>query len=163
MDRNLIWETQITEIVNKENKTLGLLCCLMPRIGGSSDCSRRLLGVAVQSRLLYGSSIWSDAMRKKKLRKKYQSVQRKLAIQITERHLFVLARTPSIDLLVQKRNEAEQKKLMEHRYWACCIDQKTNTGPKAVGRQKAWSSELLPHAASDRTWFLPRHTFAGLV
>ncbi|GJQ80605.1 hypothetical protein Trydic_g20008 [Trypoxylus dichotomus] len=44
---------------------------------------------------------------------------------------------------------------MEQRYWACCMDQNTNTEPKAAGRQKALSRELLFHAVSDRTWFLP--------
>ncbi|GJQ84434.1 hypothetical protein Trydic_g15653 [Trypoxylus dichotomus] len=32
---------------------------------------------------------------------------------------------------------------MEQRYWACCMDQKTNTGPKTVGKQKAWSASML--------------------
>ncbi|GJQ87495.1 hypothetical protein Trydic_g19251 [Trypoxylus dichotomus] len=115
MGRNLRWETHITETAKKANKTLELLCCLMPRIRGPSECSRRLLGVTAQSRLLYGASIWNDAMRKKNLREQYQSVQRKLAIRITGRYrtasseaLFVLARTPPIDLLVQKRSETEQ-------------------------------------------------------
>ncbi|GJQ74160.1 hypothetical protein Trydic_g19075 [Trypoxylus dichotomus] len=65
MDRNLRWEPHITETVKKANKTLGLLCCLTPRIRGPSECSRRLLGVTVQSRQPYGTSIWNCAMRKK--------------------------------------------------------------------------------------------------
>ncbi|GJQ76498.1 hypothetical protein Trydic_g2205 [Trypoxylus dichotomus] len=59
--------------------------------------------------------------------------------------LFVLARTPPLDLLVQKRSETEQKsdssgenlcpmsEYMEQRYWASCMDQNTNMGPKAIG------------------------------
>ncbi|GJQ75822.1 hypothetical protein Trydic_g17891 [Trypoxylus dichotomus] len=84
-------------------------------MGGPSECSRRLLGVTRQSRLLYRASIWNDAMQKKNLQEKYQSVQRKLAIRITAGYrtapfkaLFVLAQTPPIDLLEQKRSETEQ-------------------------------------------------------
>ncbi|GJQ87728.1 hypothetical protein Trydic_g3824 [Trypoxylus dichotomus] len=44
---------------------------------------------------------------------------------------------------------------MVQRYLAYRIGQKTNTGPKAVDRQKAWLGELPSHAISNRTWFLP--------
>ncbi|GJQ66095.1 hypothetical protein Trydic_g5772 [Trypoxylus dichotomus] len=40
---------------------------------------------------------------------------------------------------------------MEQRYWACCIDQNTNTGPKPVDREKAWSG--LGLSETDDTFF----------
>ncbi|GJQ68248.1 hypothetical protein Trydic_g10773 [Trypoxylus dichotomus] len=72
----ILLETHITGTVKKDP----WVTLLLPRIGGPSECIRRLLGVTLQSRLLYEASIWND------LQEKYQSVQRKLAIQIIGRY-----------------------------------------------------------------------------
>ncbi|GJQ75407.1 hypothetical protein Trydic_g23578 [Trypoxylus dichotomus] len=115
MERNLRWETHITETVKKANKTLGLLCC--PESVGRACAAEDCLVCLMQFRLLYGASIWNDAMRKKNLRENHHSVQRKLAIRITGGYgtasseaLFVLTRRLPIDLLVKKRSETEQRK-----------------------------------------------------
>ncbi|KAK9744012.1 hypothetical protein QE152_g8120 [Popillia japonica] len=86
----------------------------MPRVGGPSECSRRLLCATVESILLYGASIWSVALQRETHRQQLMSVQRKLAINISRAYraasseaLCVVARTPPIDHIVQQRTAIE--------------------------------------------------------
>ncbi|KAK9753830.1 hypothetical protein QE152_g1723 [Popillia japonica] len=86
----------------------------MPRLGGPSEGSRRLLCATVESVVLYAASIWREATRREVHRKKLLSVQRKIAICIARAYrtvsteaLLVVARTPPIHLLVQRRAEVE--------------------------------------------------------
>lgn len=115
LDRNMTMGVHIRRTAEKAGAALTNLCRLMPNFGGPQESSRRLLGAAVQSIMLYGASIWRSALERSSHERVYTSIQRRMAIRIISAYrttstkaLLVLARTPPIHLLIKQRLEIEK-------------------------------------------------------
>ncbi|XP_060522404.1 uncharacterized protein LOC132699608 [Cylas formicarius] len=105
----------IRAVTKKANKALNSISRLLPKVNGPRESTRRILCSVVTSILLYGASIWEQAVEKKVYKRILSSVQRRVAIRVSEAYrttsnkalIMVIARIPPINLLVKCRARIE--------------------------------------------------------
>ncbi|XP_043469603.1 uncharacterized protein LOC122503210 [Leptopilina heterotoma] len=106
-----------SEKAAKVNRALGKL---MSNTGGPLQSKRRLLIVASQAILLYGSELFAEALKKEKYRKRMAATQRLGALRIASSYqtvfepaIMVIAGVTPIDLVAMERRKTYQNKTSE--------------------------------------------------
>lgn len=112
LDVRLTFRDQITFATEKAEKIVASLSRLMRNVGGPVGTKRRVLMSVVHSVLLFGCETWAEALKKKNLRGKMATVQRRGALRIasayrtvSEPAVLVVAGVIPIDLLAFERKQ----------------------------------------------------------
>lgn len=110
MDYRLVFSAHAREVAERAKRTVKALYGILPNIGGPSPTKRRALSHAVQSVLLYGGTVWGEALRIKACRRAVSSVQRAMALRICCAYntvstdaALVVSDTIPIHLLIEER------------------------------------------------------------
>nr|XP_034838764.1 uncharacterized protein LOC117994898 [Maniola hyperantus] len=101
------FEEHFERLVPRIQKVVGALHGLLPNLGGPREGVRRLYARVVRSIALYGAPVWSQRLSGvQRLRRKLNSVQRKIAIRVARGYrtisfeaATILARFPPLDIL----------------------------------------------------------------
>ncbi|XP_060536260.1 uncharacterized protein LOC132708142 [Cylas formicarius] len=151
----------IRAVTEKANKAFNNISRLLPKVNGPRESTRRILCSVVTSILLYGASIWEQSVEKKVYKRILSSVQRRVAIRVSEAYrttsnkaLMVIARIPPINLLVKCRARIEKDgpdaKTEAQNTVMLCWQEEWDTDD---GRAE-WSKKLIPNI---RPWCERRH------
>ena len=110
VDNKLSWRDQIFRTADKAAKVVSHLSMLMANVGGPRSSRRRLMMSTVQSVLLYGAEVWSDALDKEFYRLRLARVQRQAALRVcsayrtvSEPAVLVVAGVIPVKLLAGER------------------------------------------------------------
>lgn len=82
MDRGLTMGPHVANASQKATRVMKALCAILPNIGGPTAMKRRVLAMATQSIVMYGSPVWNEAMRIQTYRDKVRKVQRIMALRV---------------------------------------------------------------------------------
>ena len=137
---------------------------LLPNIGGPSNIKRLIISGVVHSILLYGSTVWANALNRKCYRKLVERVQRKIMIRVASAYRTVSLRAIEVisgiipfKLQVEERSAIFNSKIRgeitrnEERErtfykWQMLWDETTTTGQ--------WTKILIPNI---KDWILCKH------
>ncbi|XP_029670920.1 uncharacterized protein LOC115240092 [Formica exsecta] len=117
VDSRLSFIDHFNYLGEKTAKVVRALGRLMPNLRGSGECKRRLYANVVLSVLLYGASLWSDALSAScKIQTLVDRLQRTLAIRVISGYRTVsldaanlLARIPPLHLLARARKRSYER------------------------------------------------------
>ena len=118
LDLRLSFKEHLTGAGMTASKVAGMLTGIMPNIGGHKQPQRALLTSVVNSVILDGASIWSDALSENaSYGTTCQKACRSVALKVTRAYcttsgaaLAVIAGIPPIDLIANERAQWHRKK-----------------------------------------------------
>jgi len=117
LHRVLGFKAHIKTAAAKANSTASALARLMPNIGGSGQKKRKLLSTVVESKLLYASPIWSEALVFKQNIENLVRPQKTMAVRIARAYctistaaVMVIAGLIPAHLLAWERTEKYKRK-----------------------------------------------------
>ncbi|KAJ8932450.1 hypothetical protein NQ314_014646 [Rhamnusium bicolor] len=116
IDQGKRMTTHAKNVCMKANKKLNLISRILPNIGGPKYRKRKIITSTVMSIILYGASIWKEALRYKHYENMLEQLNRKLAIKVIAAYRTIpteaalaLAGMPPIKLKVQERASIQTK------------------------------------------------------
>lgn len=111
LDKKLLFNKHITQVIEKAEKRMSVLNRIMPNIGGPGSLKRTVLYGVIQSIVLYGAPIWQETLKKDKYANLLESLQRRALIRVacayrtvSSRALQVITGIPPMTLLAEERS-----------------------------------------------------------
>lgn len=160
LDRDLRFGEHANIVTKRAVRLWVSLQRLLPRFGGPGEIKSRMIAHVCQSVILYGASVWGEALKFEKYRKLVISFQRKLALKTIRAYRTaatlatqVLASLIPIDLLIEESKNMEgankEKKTAVRKHtieqWQLRWDMEA--------RDK-WTHQLIPDI---RSWMERKH------
>lgn len=109
-DKGMTFAEHLKQVIAKGARIGQELQRIMPRVGGSSEGKRRIQNSAAESVILYGCTIWKEALKYKKYQKMLDQSQRKLALRVCRGYRTigveaarVVGRVIPLEFLVEER------------------------------------------------------------